>query len=120
MSYSARQVAIKSIIAAMPNHVMGAMKLHATHIDHVEKASMNFLWHGKDIHKSGACLVKWEKVCLPKKAGGLGVLDLKQQNKALLIKNLYKFYNCQNIPWAPLIWRAYYDSGALPDQTIKK
>jgi hypothetical protein len=37
-----------------------------------------------------------------------------------LIRKLYKFYNCQNIPWVQLIWRAYYDSGALPDQTIKK
>jgi hypothetical protein len=120
VSYSARLVAVKSIIDAMPNHIMGAIKLHATHIDHVEKARRNFLWHGKDIHKSGSCLVKCETNCLPKKSGGLGVLDLKQQNKALLIKNLYKFYNYQDIPWVQLIWRAYYDSGVLPDQTIMK
>jgi hypothetical protein len=120
MSYSARLVTVKSIISAMPNHIMGAMKLHVTHIDHIEKASRNFLWHGKDIHKSGSCLVKWEKVCLPKKSGGLGVLDLKQQNRALMIKNLYKFYNCRDIPWVQLIWRAHYDSGALPDQATLK
>jgi hypothetical protein len=77
MSYSARLVTIKAVIAAMPNHAMCAMKVHFTHIDHVEKACRIFLWQGKDIHKSGKCLVSWEKVCMPKKAGGLGVLDLR-------------------------------------------
>jgi hypothetical protein len=108
MSYSARLVTIKAVIAAMPNHAMCAMKVHFTHIDHVEKACRIFLWQGKDIHKSGKCLVSWEKVCLPKKAGGLGVLDLRQQNKALQMKNLYKFYSRQDIPWVNLIWAAYY------------
>jgi hypothetical protein len=32
---------------------------------------------GKEIEKKGKCLVKWEKVCKPKNAGGLGVLHLR-------------------------------------------
>jgi hypothetical protein len=104
----------------MPNHAMCAMKVHFTHIDHVEKACRIFLWQGKDIHKSGKCLVSWEKVCLPKKAGGLGVLDLRQQNKALQMKNLYKFYSRQDIPWVNLIWAAYYQHGKLPENNHQK
>jgi hypothetical protein len=120
MSYSARLVTIKAVIATMPNHAMCAMKVHFTHIDHVEKACRIFLWQGKDIHKSGKCLVSWEKVCLPKKAGGLGVLDLRQQNKALQMKNLYKFYSRQDIPWVNLIWAAYYQHGKLPENNHQK
>jgi hypothetical protein len=86
MSYSARLVTIKVVIATMPNHAMCAMKVHLTHIDHVEKTSRTFLWQGKDIHKSGKCLISWEKVCRPKEAGGLGVLNLHEQNKAPQIK----------------------------------
>jgi hypothetical protein len=82
---------------------------------HVEKSSRVFLWHGKEINKSGKCLVKWEKVCLPQKAGGLGVLNLREQNKALMIKNLFKFYNKADIPWVNLIWQAYYQNGKLPN-----
>ena len=37
--------------------------------------------------------VAWEMVMLPKKEGGLGVLDLRKQNEALLTNNLHKFYN---------------------------
>lgn len=53
--------------------------------------------------------------CLPaKKTGGLGVLDLRKQNKALLTKNLHKFFNQHDIPWVQLIWSTYYNDGQVP------
>jgi hypothetical protein len=39
----------------------------------------------------------------PKAQGGLGVLKLKTQNDALLMKSLHKFFNRLNIPWVKLI-----------------
>jgi hypothetical protein len=62
----------------------------------------------------GRFLVSWEKICKPKKQGGLGVINLRIQNQALLMKNLYKFYNHMDIPWVNLIWRAYYSNGEAP------
>jgi len=114
LSHCSRLVVVKSIISAMPNHLMCALKVHYTHTDHIEKSMRTFLWHGKEIDKGGKCLVKWEKVCLPKSAGGLGVLNLREQNKALLIKNLYKFFNQHDIPWVNLLWNAYYQNGMSP------
>jgi hypothetical protein len=114
MSYSARLVTIKAVVSAMPNHAICAIKVHNTNLEHIHKVSRQFLWHGKDIHKKGKRLASWEKVCLPKTAGGLGVLDLRKQNKALQIKNLYKFYNKQNILWVNLIWQVYYQNGVVP------
>ena len=101
----------------MPNHAMCALKVHLTNLNHVEKSTRTFLWYGKDINRSGKCLVQWEKVCLPKEAAGLGILNLREQNKALLIKNLYKFYNRQDLPWVDLLWKAYYQNGSLPSQS---
>jgi hypothetical protein len=75
---------------------------------------------GKIFIKVGHVWSNGKKICLPKKSGGLGVLDLKQQNRALMIKNMYTFYNCRDIPWVQLVWRAHYDSGTLPDQAILK
>jgi hypothetical protein len=98
----------------MPNHAICAIKMHNTNLDHIQKASRQFLWHGKEINKNGKCLASWKKICFPKSAGGLGVLDLREQSKALQMKNLYKFYNHHNIPWVNLIWQAYYQNGALP------
>lgn len=59
-------------------------------------------------------LVAWHTVCRPKDQGGLGVMDIFVQNKALLMKNLHKFYNRADIPWVHLIWETYYSNGRLP------
>ena len=51
-----------------------------------------------------------------KKEGGLGVLNLRTQNEALLMKHLHKFFNRKDIPWVQLIWENYYNDGSLPGQ----
>jgi hypothetical protein len=76
------------------------------------------LWRKKnqDVQARGNALISWDKVCKPKKQGGLGVLNLPIQNKALLLKNLDKFYNRHDVPWVNLIWESYYSNGMLPDK----
>jgi hypothetical protein len=39
-------------------------------------------------------------VCRPKDKGGLGIINLKIQNTALLLKHLHKFDNNDDIPHA--------------------
>jgi hypothetical protein len=41
------------------------------------------------------------------------VINLKSQNKALLIKHLDKFYNKKDIPWVNLIWNSHYSNGEI-------
>lgn len=45
-------------------------------------------------------------------------MDIFVQNKALLLKNLHKFYNRHNIPWVNLIWETYYQEGKLPGNSL--
>jgi hypothetical protein len=75
----------------------------------------HYLWRKKrnDVQSNGPALVAWDKVCRPKDQGGLGVLDLKTQNEALLLKNLHKFFNRLDISWVNLIWNTYYSQGSL-------
>jgi hypothetical protein len=42
-------------------------------------------------------LAAWNMVCKPKDNGGLGVLNMKIQNPALLLKYLDKFYNRKDL-----------------------
>ena len=57
---------------------------------------------------------RWpRKWCALKRRGGLGVLDLKSQNEALLIKYLHKFFNKECTPWISLFWEKYYSDGRL-------
>jgi len=53
-------------------------------------------------------------VCRSKLEGGLGALNLRTQNEALLLKFLHKFFNREDIPWVNLIWETYYRNDRLP------
>jgi len=53
-------------------------------------------------------LVAWETTYNPKDQGGLGIIDIKSQNNALLMKFLDKFYNKAEIPWVHLTWSKLY------------
>jgi hypothetical protein len=51
---------------------------------------------------------------------GIGIMNstvfhLHPRAKALLLKNLDKFYNKHDIPWVNLIWESYYSNQNLPD-----
>jgi hypothetical protein len=74
---------------------------------------------GKD-KIQGKCLSHCELVCKQKEQGGLGFVDLRTQNKTLLMNNLHKFYNHMNIPGVNLIWQAHYNSGQVPDPSANK
>ena len=105
---------IKSIISAIPNFAMCTLKLPLGFLDYIEGSTRGFFWRGKDIHKKGKCLVKWENVCKPKRLGGLGILNLRTQNIALLMKYIFKFMNKDDLPWVKLIWKAHYENDRLP------
>ena len=72
-----------------------------------------------DVQVKGSALVAWTKICRPKNQGGLGVLNLEVQNKALLLKNLDKFFNHHDTPWVDLIWNSYYSNGSLPGNHLE-
>jgi hypothetical protein len=64
-------------------------------------------------------LLPGKKICRPKDQGGLGVLNLKIQNKAIVLKNLHKFFNNHDIPWVHLIIDSYYSNGNLPTNILE-
>ena len=45
---------------------------------------------------------------LSKEKGGLGIINLRLQNDALLMKHLSKFYNRADLPWVRMVWTRYY------------
>lgn len=82
----------------MPTFYLCTLKLPPAAIDKVDKYRKHFLWDRGDLNKKGGCLVAWPEVCKSKAQGGLGIVDLRTQNTALLMKSLHKFYNHMDIP----------------------
>jgi hypothetical protein len=71
------------------------------------RAHRHCLWAKEEDSSSLNALAAWDKVCRPRHCGGLGVKNLELQNKALLIKQLHKFYSHADTPWVKLVWSLY-------------
>jgi hypothetical protein len=105
LDYGGKLLMVKSVLSSLPISYMSCLEIPVTINEQVIKYMRHCLWRKKnsDVQAKGSALVAWKKNCRPKTQGGLGVLDLNIQNKALLLKNLHKFYNRHDIPWVQLI-----------------
>lgn len=110
LSFDARILLIRSVFAALPIFYMSTLALHVAIIEQINKYLRNFLWikYGQD--ETGQALIAWKTICKPKQWGGQGILDISIHNKALMMKNLHKFFNKVDLPWIKLIWEKYYPS----------
>lgn len=108
LSYGGRLVLVNYVFSSQAIYHMASLKLPAKVIKHIDRLRMHALWHGADINRKGGYLVAWKQVCRPKQQGGLGILNLCLQNKAMLMKHLHKFLNRADIPWVQLTWQAFY------------
>lgn len=61
----------------------------------------NFLWSDPGMH-SKIPLVKFQSLCIPKKHGGWGILNIRAFNFALLIKSLWRAIRSNGI-WHDII-----------------
>jgi hypothetical protein len=67
-------------------------------IKQIDRFRKHCIWSKGDINRKSTYLVAWEPMCRTKEEGGLNIVNLENQNSALLIKFLDKFYNHAEIP----------------------
>jgi len=89
-------------------YTMCTIKLLRGVIENIDLIRKQYLWRGNTDMKRGGNLMAWETVQKPKRQGGLGIVNLRLQNDAFLLKHLHKFYNQANIPWVKLVRFKYY------------
>lgn len=108
LSYGDSLVLINSVLSSLPTYFMCTLVLPKGIIEIIDRARRRCLWR-KDKNKERVnSLASWEMVCRPKDKGGLGIINLQVQNRALLLKHLDKFYNNADLPWVKLIRDSYY------------
>lgn len=110
MSYGGRVEYINSALSSLLAFAMCVLKMPDKLFDLCDRARRNCLWR-KVIDRDARThsLAAWHLVCKPKKKGGLGILNLKIQNQALLLKYIHKFIHKEDVPWVMLVWYKYYD-----------
>jgi hypothetical protein len=107
LNYGGRLEFVRSVLSTLPTFYMSSLKLQKYILEICNRAQRHCLWAKEEGARSGNALAAWSMVCRPKQHGGLGVLNLELQNKALLLKQLHKFYSKDPTPWVSLVWSLY-------------
>lgn len=81
---------VKSVMAAVLNHVMQGATLPSHLCDKIEKINRDFLW-GSTLERKKLHLLSWSKIIRPKEEGGLSIQATRAKNIALLEVQLETF-----------------------------
>jgi hypothetical protein len=111
MSSAARLTLSNACLANLPMFQMGFYLLGEGVHGELDKVRGRFYWEGcsQDFKYH---MMKWEHVCRPKDFEGLGIINTRYMNVALLLKWIWKLFNGpQDIPWVQLINKKYLKHG---------
>uniref|UniRef100_A0A0A9ENT9 Uncharacterized protein n=1 Tax=Arundo donax TaxID=35708 RepID=A0A0A9ENT9_ARUDO len=77
----------------------------------MDKARRRFFWQGGGT-KRKYHLVKWDRICMPKKKGGLGIRNLRKMNISLLCKWWWQIEQKQGL-WQEIIRRKCLNNSSV-------
>jgi len=85
LSSAGKQFLLKAVLSAMPSDAMTCFKLSTSLCKQIQSVLTRFWWDTKQDEKKMAW-VSWDKLTLPKNAGGLVFREIEEFNDALLAK----------------------------------
>jgi hypothetical protein len=84
LSYGGRLILINSVLSSLALFMLSFYEVPKGILDKLDFYRSRFFWQG-DNHKKKYRLTKWTIIYRPKEQGGLGILDLENQNKSLQV-----------------------------------
>jgi hypothetical protein len=105
MAYSGRELLVRSVLSAMPIHLITTVKPPKWFISRINKFRRGFLWRGKDLDqvRGGHCLINWRTCLRPKKWGGIGIKDIEKFSMVMRLRWLWNNWNNQERQWKKLV-----------------
>jgi hypothetical protein len=88
----------KSVLSSLPTYFLITLIVPTTVLKQIYKYRRHGLWVGSDINAKKPPKAGWRMSTKPRAEGGLGILNLRTWNDALLMKSLHKVFNKCNLP----------------------
>jgi ribonuclease HI len=112
LSPAGRVVLIQAVTSSIPAYYMQNAALPSSICSELDKLNRDFLW-GSNEEKKKMHMVGWDKICRPKKDGGLGLYSAKPRNIALLAKLNWRLVEEKDSLWAKTLLAKYCPNGPL-------
>ncbi|XP_019150981.1 PREDICTED: uncharacterized protein LOC109147777 [Ipomoea nil] len=117
LSVAGKEVLLKSVAQAMPTYTMSIYLLPMTLCVSLERL-MNRYWWGKSNVVDGIHWMAWDKMCVPKKHGGMGFKRLHEFNLALLGKQGWRMLTCPDSLVARIFKARYFPNTTFYEATL--
>ncbi|CAN1794473.1 Putative ribonuclease H protein At1g65750 [Linum perenne] len=90
LSTGGKEVMIKSVLQAIPIYCMNVFMMPVTLAAELERMMNSFWWGTNTTGGRGLAWMRWEKLCVKKRDGGIGFKDLHAFNLAMVGKQGWK------------------------------
>lgn len=110
--YAGRLQLINSVIFHRQVYWSSVVYIPTSVLKEIEAMCRNFLWHGKEDSNSMA-LVAWQKVCMPRREGGLGIKQLRTWNRAASGRHLWVILTKTASLWSKWIHGNYLEGSNI-------
>eukprot|EP00253_Pinus_taeda_P009198 PITA_09198 len=117
LNMASRLVLIKVVLQSMPLYLFSILAAPKWVLKAIKNLQKNFLWGSSGPNRKWA-LVKWEKACLPKIGGGIGLRYPEHSNMIMGAKIWWKWLSYPGTQWAQ-IWIAKYANNLPLEEHIR-
>ncbi|XVF16288.1 hypothetical protein REPUB_Repub10bG0018300 [Reevesia pubescens] len=118
LSIAGRITLIKSVMSALPCYLMQTTFLPEFVTSELDKLIRTFLWGGTSESRK-LHLINWDKICLPKDQGGLGLRKSRSVNLSFLAKLGWKILQDNDNLWIEVMKMKYLRKQDFLTVTIK-
>ncbi|KAL4343532.1 hypothetical protein AHAS_Ahas11G0087800 [Arachis hypogaea] len=109
LSFAGRTTLVKSVLSSIPLYTMQTALLPVSTCNVIDRKCRSFLWGDTDQSKK-IHLMNWDKVCQPKKAGGLGIRHASKMNHTFMMKAGWELVEKRDSLWITML-RSKYKAG---------
>jgi len=107
LSLGERITMVDTVLYAISTYFLSFFQLPRWVEKDIDSIMRKFLWNRGNVDIKGFSLVNWKCVCKRKEFGGLGVINLRDFNRALLLKWWQRLFLEPGWKWASLISHNY-------------
>ncbi|XP_019175764.1 PREDICTED: uncharacterized protein LOC109171089 [Ipomoea nil] len=117
LSKAGKEVLLKSVTQAMPTYTMSIYLLPLSLCNALEKL-MNRYWWGQRGSQGSIHWMSWDRMCVPKRFGGMGFKRLHEFNVALLAKQGWRLLTNPESLVTRVFKARYYPTSSFYEATI--
>ncbi|KAH9750457.1 reverse transcriptase domain-containing protein [Citrus sinensis] len=118
LSRAGKEILLKTVAQAVPNFVMNIYLLPLELCKELEIMMNSFWWGNSRNHGRGINWMRWDALCKPKSAGGIGFKKLHAFNLAMLGKQGWKLMTKPNSLVAQILKARYYSRTSFAGATL--